>query len=114
MRALFTALVIVISGPIVADNTAHQNETNACAEVAVDGIASPSYSCLTQKLRPAATPQKTAAELTGGDVARRPGNQVGLFNQAATSHRMGNTFGTSVLPQRPNTTPPASPLMASP
>ena len=34
-------------------------------------------------------------------VHKRPPNQVGLATPAATSNRMGNTFGTSVKPQRP-------------
>jgi len=42
-------------------------------------------------------------------IAQRPANQLGLFNRAATSHRMGNQFGHSVYPQRP---PP--PVVATP
>ena len=34
-------------------------------------------------------------------VEKRPPNAVGLSTPAATSVRMGNTFGTSVKPQRP-------------
>ena len=41
-------------------------------------------------------------------IVQRPGNQLGVFNRAATSHRMGNTFGTSVYPQRP---PPVVPVL---
>lgn len=34
-------------------------------------------------------------------INKRPPNQMGLSTPAATSTRMGNTFGTSVKPQRP-------------
>ncbi len=34
-------------------------------------------------------------------VHQWPPNQIGLSTPAATSVRMGNTFGTGVKPQRP-------------
>ena len=75
---------------------------DSCVEVVVNGERTPSYSCLTQKLQP------TEA------ITQRPSNQLGLFNQAATSNRMGNTFGTSVYPQRPPPVVPSSPLIPRP
>ncbi|RCJ05512.1 hypothetical protein DDK22_26295 [Cupriavidus necator] len=44
-------------------------------------------------------------------IAQRPSNQLGLYNEAATSHRMGNTFGTSVYPQRPASPAPGAPVI---
>jgi len=40
-------------------------------------------------------------EAQGIAVDKRQPNKLGLATPAATSVRMGNTFGTSVKPQRP-------------
>lgn len=84
-----------------------------CIEVEVNGERAPSFSCLTAKLspnsnvaRPTAIPH-LASDVTTG----RPSNQLGLFNYSATSQRMGNTFGTSVYPQRPEKHITASPII---
>ncbi|WP_208509215.1 hypothetical protein [Variovorax paradoxus] len=87
---------------------------NPCVEVTVNGERAPSYDCLTQKMRPPASAPRDAdgtPQLASEAIANRPSNQLGLFNRAATSTRMGNTFGTSVYPQRPPTVAPVSPLM---
>lgn len=91
-----------------------QPAPSSCAEVTVNGERVPAYDCLTQKLQPAAPPASadgTPPAIASEAIAQRPGNQLGLFNRAATGHRMGNTFGTSVHPQRPATPAPVSPLM---
>lgn len=90
---------------------------DSCVEVVVNGERTPSYDCLTQKLRPTAPPRTadgTAPGLASEAITQRPSNQLGLFNRAATGHRMGNTFGTSVYPQRPPPVVPVSPLITRP
>jgi hypothetical protein len=87
---------------------------DSCVEVMVNGERTPSYACLTQKLSPAAAQRGTGDAQPGmasEAIVQRPSNQLGLFNRAATGHRMGNTFGTSVHPQRPPPVVPSSPLM---
>jgi hypothetical protein len=81
--------------------------TQSCMEVEVNGERAPSYTCLTEKLQPAASSGNpaTLAGPRSEAIARQPSNQLGLFNRAATSHRMGNQFGVSVHPQRPPETP---------
>lgn len=74
-----------------------------CIEVQVNGYKAPDYNCLSQQL---SNPDGTAAQQKNQEamqvpVHKRPPNQVGLATPAATSVRMGNTFGTSVKPQRP-------------
>lgn len=100
-----------------AASQAEDSGADSCVEVTVNGERTPSYACLTQKLRPAApargpgdAPPGTASEA----ITQRPSNQLGLFNRAATGHRMGNTFGTSVYPQRPPPAAPSSPLVPRP
>ncbi|UVH57811.1 hypothetical protein NWF24_34120 [Variovorax paradoxus] len=88
-----------------------------CVEVTVNGERTPSYDCLTEKLRPAASaraPDAAQPGMASEAMVQKPSNQLGLFNRAATGHRMGNTFGTSVYPQRPPTVAPSSPLIPRP
>ena len=132
MRVNFLYGVAVLAVCVVCDNAAAQaaalapaqaaspvegSGTDSCVEVTVNGVRTPSYACLTQKLRPAA-PSRTAGDAPPGtaseSITQRPSNQLGLFNRAATGHRMGNTFGTSVYPQRPPPAVPSSPLMPKP
>ncbi|MDC8757967.1 hypothetical protein [Janthinobacterium fluminis] len=84
-----------------------------CVEVEVNGVRTQSLSCLSEKLLPApakARPAPPQAGMAAEAIAQRPSNQLGLFNWSATSHRMGNTFGTSVQAQRP-APPPAAPVL---
>lgn len=84
-----------------------------CVEVEVNGMRSPSYDCLTDKLRPAASAASASPvkQMESEAIAQRPGNQLGVFNWSATSQRMGNTFGKSATPQRPAAPAPMSPLI---
>jgi hypothetical protein len=85
---------------------------SVCVEVEVNGQRAPSFACLTQKLTPSASATNARTpSLASEAVVNRPSNQLGLFNLAATGHRMGNTYGTSVRPQRPTPTAPASPVI---
>ncbi len=118
---LAVALITVVAvgglgaapSPSAAEPSQPAAETAAgCVEVEVNGVRAPSFPCLTQKLRPRAQPAEgpSAQQLASEKIAQRPGNQLGLFNYSATSQRMGNTFGTSVLPQRPSV-PTAGPAV---
>ncbi|KAE9651232.1 hypothetical protein EJD88_19540 [Pseudomonas sp. PB105] len=80
------------------------NAPGGCTEVTVDGYKAPDYGCLGQHMgndTNAAKAAKKNREAQNLSVEKRPPNAVGLFTPAATSVRMGNTFGTSVKPQRP-------------
>ncbi|WP_422087260.1 hypothetical protein [Variovorax sp.] len=115
------ALATCCLGGAAAAEPAQQPATAAgadsCVEVVVNGERTPSYACLTQKLQPASAPRGPDGAqpgLASEAITQRPSNQLGLFNQAATSNRMGNTFGTSVYPQRPPPVVPSSPLIPRP
>lgn len=84
-----------------------------CVEVEVNGEHAPSYDCLTEKLKPSGggPAGRGEATMSSESIVQRPSNQLGLYNNAATSHRLGNTFGTSVYPQRPASPPPAAPVV---
>ncbi|WP_395606966.1 hypothetical protein [Pseudomonas sp. B22129] len=81
-----------------------ETAAKGCTEVTVDGYKAPDYGCLSQQMSTdpdaAKAAQKNREALTV-PVHKRPPNQAGLATPAATSIRMGNTFGTSVTPQRP-------------
>ena len=83
----------------------------SCIEVEVDGARAPSYACLSERLRPTEGTRTPHDPTLGSEaIVQRPGNQLGVFNRAATGHRMGNAFGNSVYPQRPPVAQPAMPF----
>ncbi len=79
-------------------------QADSCTEVAVDGYKAPNYGCLSQQMGTDTNATKAAQknrEAQNIAVDKRLPNKAGLATPAATSVRMGNTFGTSVKPQRP-------------
>ena len=103
MKLLTTlaSLLLCVALPLTvhADSTA-----SSCTEVAVDGYKAPDYGCLSQQMGNDTNATKAAQknrEAQNIGVEKRLPNKVGLATPAATSVRMGNTFGTSVKPQRP-------------
>lgn len=101
--ALLLAMAV---GVHAADMAAQLDAADApaCIEVEVDGERVPAYDCLQRKLQPRLAAPRAAADPapSGAEaIVQRSANQLGVFNRAATQTRMGNTFGNSVLPQRP-------------
>ncbi|RIX76274.1 hypothetical protein [Acidovorax cavernicola] len=120
LYGMAAALMCALGGQAAAQATHTQTTkagdagADACVEVTVNGERTPSYACLTQKLQPesaARGPGDAQPGMASEAIVQRPSNQLGLFNRAATGHRMGNTFGTSVYPQRPPPVVPSSPLI---
>lgn len=72
----------------------------ACIETEVNGYRALSYDCLNQRMAPDAT-HRPAPGLESEAITQRPPNQLGLPTPATIGNRMGNTFGTSAYPQRP-------------
>lgn len=111
MRSFAAITILLVNFIFIGSALAADDEVkddSACVEVEVNGVRAPSYNCLSQKLTPSAKPNKAdgkAPQIASEAIVQRPSNQLGLFNRAATSNRMGNTFGTSVYPQRPPTRP---------
>lgn len=75
-----------------------------CIDVQVGQSRALAYDCLTQQLQ--GTDPRAAKGLReqlepARQMQRRAPNQMGLATPAATSTRMGNSFGSSVVPQRP-------------
>jgi hypothetical protein len=99
------SLLLCAALPLAAQaDSATGSAAGSCAEVSVDGYKAPDYGCLSQQMGNDTNATKAAKknrEAQNIAVQKRPPNQVGLSTPAATSVRMGNTFGTSVKPQRP-------------
>ncbi|QQZ44576.1 hypothetical protein IF690_13965 [Pseudomonas sp. SK3(2021)] len=75
-----------------------------CVDVSVAGYKAPDYGCLSQQMGnnpDGAKAEQMNREAMQVPIHKRPPNQMGLSTPAATRTRMGNTFGTSVKPQRP-------------
>lgn len=97
----FASLLLCAALPPLAHA---ETAATGCTEVTVDGYKAPDYGCLSQQMGndpDAAQATQKNRETQDIPVQKRPPNQVGLSTPAATSVRMGNTFGTSVKPQRP-------------
>jgi len=81
-----------------------ETAAKGCTDVTVDGYKARDYGCMSQQMGndpDAAKAAQKNREAQNVPVQKRPPNQVGLSTPAATSIRMGNTFGTAVKPQRP-------------
>ncbi|MGY2043247.1 hypothetical protein [Pseudomonas pergaminensis] len=103
MKSLPTlaSLLLCAALPLLAHA---DNSAGTCAEVTVDGYKAPDYGCLSQQMgndTNAAKATQKNREAQALSVEKRLPNKLGLATPAATSVRMGNTFGTSVKPQRP-------------
>lgn len=102
MKSIWTlaASLLLVTGMPAAQ--AEQSE--GCMEVSVAGYKAPDYGCLGQQMgsntNGAAANERNQAAINGALNKKAP-NQKGLATPAATSVRMGNTFGTSAKPQRP-------------
>lgn len=114
------AIAIFFAGLAFANGLQAQPATpapdTACFDVEVNGQRAPaSFECLSHKLTPPRQARPAGdgpqAPLASEAIAHRPSNQLGLFNRAATGHRMGNQFGRSVFPQRPDEGPFAAPIV---
>lgn len=84
---------------------------SACVDVEVGGYRALSYDCLSQQMAPSKDHTPGNPALASEDIAKQAANRLGLFNQSATSNRMGNQFGKSAFPQRPPAVPNTSPLL---
>jgi len=80
---------------------ASTRSSGACIETEVNGYRALSYDCLNQKMAPDTTANRPSSGLASEAITQRPPNQMGLPTPATIGNRMGNTFGTSAYPQRP-------------
>jgi len=101
LTVLGTALLALAVWP--ASVFANDTAADGCISVKVGDYKALSYDCLSQQMMNSEgnAAERKNREAVAFDVSKRAPNQLGLFNQSATSIRMGNQFGVSVHPQRP-------------
>ncbi|MCO7574322.1 hypothetical protein NJH78_30470 [Pseudomonas chlororaphis] len=98
----YTAVLLLLSA--LPWTLQAEDASEGCVEVSVGGYKAPDYNCLSKQMgnNPDAVKAAQANQQAMDEpLNKRPPNQLGLSTPAATSVRMGNTFGTSVKPQRP-------------
>ncbi len=90
------------------------HNTAPCAAADTAGRKAGDTDCAARKLQDAAKAAQDRAKdqpIPNVPTATSPDTQIGVANEAATKQRLGDSFGKSVLPQRPTPPPPEpSPL----
>lgn len=100
-------------GLLMALPWAQGEDAPGCIEVTVGGYKTPDYNCLSRQMGNDPHAETAAQHVQDGlsvPIDKRAPNNIGLATPAATGVRMGNTFGTSVKPQRPPAPAVNSPL----
>lgn len=112
LRVMVLSLVAVWAA-CDTDAFAVEPSDASCVDVEVNGHRALSIDCLNRQLDPERTTDDRLGlpRLASEVVADMPSNQLGLFNRAATSVRMGNNFGRSAFPQRPPAPSLPSPIL---
>ncbi|SHI25357.1 hypothetical protein [Pollutimonas bauzanensis] len=109
------AAAVLLSAPALAAEPGASAKPaaspGACVDVEVGGYRALSYDCLSRQMAPTENRAPGNPALASEDIAKQAPNRLGLFNQSATSNRMGNQFGKSAFPQRPPAAQGASPLL---
>lgn len=115
MTRLITALLLFSSTlPALADSAApavvnsigklrNPHADTSCVDVEVNGQRTPSFDCLSQQMSP--EHNKAAGRnnpaLSAESAIQRGPNHMGLITPGTVQNRMGNTYGKSAFPQRP-------------
>jgi hypothetical protein len=86
------------------EESAPPDRATPCVDVEIGGDRSQYFKCLNEQLERGAEQEHKVQQPTAPLDARSPSNKVGTANDAAARQRMGNSFGTSATPQRPNPT----------
>lgn len=100
----------LLAGPAAQAQELSGRGGHLCVDVRVGTESTGYLDCLNAELRGVVEQQKgrqMVQDLAVQQSLSGTPNQVGLFNEAAVSERLGNSFGHSVIPQRPP--PPAYP-----
>lgn len=103
MGRLSLATFALLAGalPVLAEEP---KAGQGCIDVQVGQSRALAYDCLSQQLQgsdPRAAKGLRERIDPVQQLQRQAPNQMGLATPAATSTRMGNAFGNSVVPQRP-------------
>ncbi|NIF25120.1 hypothetical protein F3J44_01865 [Pantoea sp. Tr-811] len=101
VRIGLLAVLLGLAAPALAEQASSEK---GCIDVQVGQSRALAFDCLSKQLQgndPRAGKALRAQVQAGQQVDKRQPSQLGLATPAATATRMGNSFGTSVVPQRP-------------
>ena len=101
LRGVLALALLLMLAPVRADEAKKQEDAAPCIEVQVNVERIPAWDCLQRKLAPASKTSKSPALPEAERLMRQPGNQLMQYNLEGTRQRMGDSFGRSVVPQRP-------------
>lgn len=91
---------------VAFDVWAQQAPAQSCVDVSVNQHAVLAYDCLSRQLGGDGTRHAGPPPMLDPVVGEPSNRQVGQYNAAALSHRMGANLDKSVQPQRPAPTYP--------
>jgi hypothetical protein len=107
----FPAVVISCAMSCAPTVAAPSPTGSNCVDVQIGDDRTPYLSCLNDQLKKSVERERAAPQPAAPLSATSPPNQIGTFNETSARQTMGNTFGTSPVPQRPPKPVLVSPLL---
>jgi len=94
------------SGDTSAQGTSSQDtpssDSTPCVDVEIGGDRSAYLDCLNKQMQQGTEREHEIPQPAAPLDAQSPSNRVGTANDAAAREKMGNAFGKTAVPQRPN------------
>lgn len=102
MRNIVAGVFVVIAALAAADARAAERGSNApCVDVEIGRDRATSLECLNADIQRRVEYERNAPTINAPLDARSPAHRVGVANEEAAHEKMGNSFGSSAQPQRP-------------
>ncbi|HVJ51898.1 MAG TPA: hypothetical protein VM689_05515 [Aliidongia sp.] len=106
MRQSRTIILQILVAAMMAGGcfAASASAQTPCVDVVIGTERTPNLGCLNDVLRHSTQAERnrqTQASAAASAGVPTTSNELGLFNEAATAERLGDSFGKSVSPQRP-------------
>jgi hypothetical protein len=89
------------AAPSVADDGKAHDDSGPCVDVQIGSDRAPSLACINRLFQNQADREHAQGQAVAPIDSRSPSNIVGTANYAAAEEKMGNAFGKSATPQRP-------------
>lgn len=107
MRAYLFVSVAIFTGALSALPNAGRADDNQsrgmpCVEVQIGQDRASQMDCVNEALRRQVEREHNAPAPDAPITAQSASNKVGVYNDAAARQMMGDAFGVSSVPQRPN------------
>lgn len=96
-------MLSILAHPVLAASP-DANPAQTCVDVQIGNDRTAYFNCLNGVLQRQVEHERNAPAITAPIDAKSSSTQVGTFNEAAARQKMGNAFGVSAVPQRPQQT----------